>query len=204
MNRRNALLLPLAGLALSACGQAWETAYDSPPAAAQSVSWRASQIVVAVPESLTVSEANTYAPDADIVWRGEPAGDRHAQVRALMHEAVSKGAARLSGKGRGVRIEVTVAQFHALTEKTRTTLQRSGVHNIDFSIRVTDHRTGELLAAEDNIQADLIGFTGTKAAEAEAMGQTQRVRIVNHVADVVAAWLGTGPDVRAKFSRLGR
>jgi hypothetical protein len=30
-----------------------------------------------------VSEENVYAPEAEIVWRGEPEGDRHAQVAQI-------------------------------------------------------------------------------------------------------------------------
>ncbi len=204
MNRRTLILGVLAAGGLSACSQTWETSYANAPTADQTASWRVSKIDVVVPQSLTVTEANTYAPEADIVWREEPLGDRHEQVRKIMHEAVSRGASRLSGKGRGVHIKVTVNQFHALTNKTRYTLERSGVHNIDFSIRVLDRRTGELLAAEENIQADLIAYTGAQAKEAIAMGQTQRVRIINHVASVVAGWLGAGPDVRNNFIRAGR
>ena len=46
---------------------------------------------VDVPKTLKVSEANMYYPVADIVWRGEPRGDRHAQVKAIFQEAFAAG-----------------------------------------------------------------------------------------------------------------
>ena len=42
--------------------------------------YQVAEIRVNVPRTLKVSEANTFLPKADIVWRGEPRADRHAQV----------------------------------------------------------------------------------------------------------------------------
>ena len=191
-------------LMLGACAQTWQTHYDEAPAAGVSTNWRASAIAVAVPDSLTVSEANVYAPAADIVWRGEVRGDRHKQVQRIIHEATVKGTSKLKRGSRPVRVEVTVGQFHALSHRARYQLQQSGVHNIKLAIRVIDTRTGAVLASENDIQADLLAYTGEDALQAEAAGQTQRVRIVNHVSKVIAGWLGTGPDARSSFTRIGR
>ena len=34
------------------------------------------EVKIVVPQTLRVSEANSYRPNADIVWRGDPPGDR--------------------------------------------------------------------------------------------------------------------------------
>ena len=69
-----------------------------------------------MPETLTTSEENSYTPDFDIVWHGEPFGDRRAQAAAIVTEGIQKGAAGLHGKTR-VRIVATLGQFHAITPR---------------------------------------------------------------------------------------
>ncbi len=192
-------------LALTGCGgtNGWETSYGDvvPPEAASN--WRINSVEVIVPETLTVSEENSYAPDADIVWRGDPPGDRHAQVDEILTEAVKKGATGLKGS-QPVNLVIEVVTFHAVTEKTRYGLENAGVHNITFTAQVVDARTGAPLTPKDTIRADLIAFSGDEALAAEARGETQRKRIVNHVANVIAGWLGVGSDVRGSFMRAGR
>lgn len=208
--RRTFLLTSLtAGLLLAGCsgggigGNKWQTNYADVVDPAVSKTWRVSQIDVQVPTTLTVSEENSYAPDADIVWRGEPRGDRYEQTRKIIGEAAATGSAGLRGS-RPVRLAITVTRFHALTEKTRYTLEKTGVHNIAFTAQVFDARTGAPLTPLDPILAELIAYSGQEAFDAEARGETQRVRIVDHVSKVIAGWLGTGPDVRDSFSRRGR
>lgn len=203
--RRNVLALGLGGMVmLAGCGVAWETNYGDVIDPQVSRGWRVSAIDVQVPRTLSVSEENTYAPDADIVWRGEPRGDRYAQVDRIITEAATAGASGLKG-GRPVRLVIVMQTFHALTEKTRYGLEGAGVHNIQFTAQVFDARSGAPLSSADLISADLIGYTGSEALAAEARGETQRVRIVAHVSRVIAGWLGAGPDnVRGNFSRSGR
>ncbi len=191
-------------MALAGCGQGiWETSYADTIDPAVSKNWRVSQVEVTVPKTLSVSEANAYAPSADIVWRGEPIGDRYAQVDAIITDAAKEGASRLKGR-QPVRLEIVVSNFHAITEKTRYTLENTGIHNISFTAQVFDVRTGDALTPADPIIADLIAYSGTDALLAESRGETQRVRIVAHVANVVSGWLGAGPDVRRTFKRSGR
>lgn len=76
---------------------------------------------VTVSQDLRVSEANAYYPIADIVWRGEPRGDRHAQVAAIFREGMATGTAAKTD-GRAVIVDVVVTRFHCLTEKTRYTV----------------------------------------------------------------------------------
>ncbi len=188
---------------LSACsGSEWKTDYPANISASQASSWRVTKVDVRVPRTLTVSEQNSFAPNADIVWREELVGDRYEQVDAIITEAAQKGVAGLRGS-RGVVLQIDVQTFHALSQRARSQLNSSGVHNVTFVARILDARSGAPLVPDSLIQADLLAFVGDKAIEAERMGQTQRVRIVNHVSKVIAGWLG-GPDIRGSFSRRGR
>jgi len=191
-------------LFLAGCGGGpWQTNYGDVIDPAVSKTWRVTSVDVRVPQTLTVSESNGYAPDADIVWRGEPFGNRYEQVDAIITEAAELGSQALRG-ATPVTLVITMQTFHALTERTRYTLESAGVHNISFSAQIFDARTGDPITEMDMIQADLIGYTGREAIAAEARGETQRVRIVAHVRNVIAGWLGAGPDVRGEFKRSGR
>lgn len=198
------LSLFLSLVLLSACSS-WQTSYDAPVPVEMSQNWRLGDVVVTVPETLTVSEDNVYLPDADIVWREDPLGDstRYAQVAQIVEAGVTRGASGLSGST-PVRIKVTVGTFHALTEIARYGLSSSGVHNITYAMQVFDMRSGAALTDAETIQADLVALVGDQALEAEAQGITQKVRITDHIAKVTAGYLGIGPDVRSEFARVGR
>lgn len=198
------LLMVTVAFGLAACGGTkWATDYRDviDPAVAQG--WQVASIDVTVPRSLSVSEANTYAPNADIVWRELPYGDRYDQVDAIITAAAERGVSGLIGE-RQVRLQITLQQFHALSEKSRAVLQHSGVHDITFTAQIFDIETNTPLSPPDLIKADLVAFVGNEAIEAEQQGLTQKVRITAHVATVIAGWLGTGPDVRGAFKRNGR
>ncbi|CAM3187323.1 hypothetical protein SAMN04488021_12022 [Paracoccus aminovorans] len=192
------LTLGLAGCASST----WETAYDQLDTA-QTAHWRVASVEVAAPETLTTSEENSYTPDFDIVWHGEPAGDRRAQAAAIVKEGIEKGAAGLHGKTR-VRIVATLGQFHAITPVVREKLQNSGVHNIQYSVQVFDARSGAALTEPQTIKAEFPALVGRAGDEADAKGLTQRVQIVNQIAAVTQNWLGRGADPRGTFQRRGR
>lgn len=147
-------------------------------------------IKVIVPRSLKVSEANRYYPSGDIVWRGDPIGDRHVQVQKIFESGFTRGARHLKGP-LGVDIEITVLRFHALTEKARYTI--GGVHSITFEMAVKDPETGELVMPVRKVRADLDGFGGQQAVLADAQGQTQKVRITNHLSEVFRQEM-TNPD----------
>lgn len=144
--------------------------------------YRINKIAVNVPKSLKVSESNAYYPGGDIVWREDPFGDRHAQVKAIFDEAFARGSKRIGGK-EPVNIEVEVTRFHALTERARYTI--GGVHAITFVLQVRDTRTGELLGKPKTVKADLKAYGGDAALRAERAGQTQKVRITAHLAEVL-------------------
>jgi hypothetical protein len=199
---RRAALLGLSALALSACvATTFETAY-SPLGADVTRGWRLAGVEVDVPRSLVVSEARTYLPNADIVWREDPMGDRYDQVDVIMTRAITEGARGLRGS-RPVILKAEVTRFHALTFEAELNLENDGVHNIDFTASVVDARTGEVLVPPTPIRAELIALSGADMRAARAAGRTQKSMITNHVAATVAGWLGTGPDNRGSFARRG-
>lgn len=194
------------GLALTVAGCAssnWETNYTQVPAE-QATQWRVAAVNVTAPETLTTSEENSYVPSFDVVWHGEPYGDRRAQAAAILREGIQRGAAVAKGKT-PVRIEAVVEQFHAITPVTRNReWMNAGVHDIRYTVQVFNARTGDALTQPQLILADLPALTGKAGDEADAKGFTQRVQIVNHIAAVTRNWLGHGQDMRKSFSRLGR
>ena len=189
-------------VALSACGTSFRTSYAQAVPPDVSRAWRLADVIVTVPANLEVSEAKSIFPQADIVWREDPPGDRRAQVAALLDDAISAGAAPLQG-ARPVNILVSVSRFHALTFEAEARLKFSGVHDIEFTARITDAATGEVLAGPDAIEASLPALSGVDMVEARARGETQRSQITAHVAATVRGWLGLGPDPRGQFRRLG-
>ncbi|MDC0343441.1 hypothetical protein OAN15_00170 [bacterium] len=152
------------------------------PEAVLSAPFRIEAVVVNVPRSLKVSEANRYLPAGDIVWRGDPVGDRYEQVKAIFEAAMLTGAQKIDG-AQPVDLLINVKRFHALTEKARYTT--GGVHNIVFDLALADPETGEIIVPWREIRADLEAFGGAKAIEADRVGQTQKVRITDHLAIVM-------------------
>lgn len=203
VNKMKKHLLSLIGLAfLAACTGAWETSYEAPQDASVTRGWNVGSINVSVPEALTTTENNSFAPDADIVWHGDPFGNRKVQVAMIMEDGIRRGARGLRGS-QSVDFQVVLEEFHALTPKARAEAP-SAVHNITYTIQVFDRRTGEALTEPERIRADLPAFTGAQAFEALQVGQTQKVRILDHLERVTAGWLGIGPDPRQEFGSVGR
>ncbi|WP_295079098.1 DUF6778 family protein [Tabrizicola sp.] len=201
---RRVALLGLSSLLLSACvgpGASFKTEYTQvPPALA--ASWRLADVQVSVPRTLKVSEAKTYLPVADIVWREDPMGDRYDQVARIIEAGVRRGAQDLRG-ARPVIISVTVTRFHALTFEAEQRFENAGVHNIRLVAQVVDARTGEVLVPATPIRAELPAPSGKAMKAARRKGQSQKSMITAHVAKTVAGWLGLGPDVRGDFNRQG-
>ena len=201
---RRVVLLGVFGSVVAGCvggGGGFETQYDPlPPEVTRD--WRLAELRVDVPRTLVVSEAKTLLPDADIVWREDPLGDRYDQVAKIMQNAISRGAQGLLG-GRPVIIDVTVTRFHALTYEAELRGETWGVHNIDFTAQVLDARSGAVLLARTLIRAELPALSGQEMKSARARGETQKSQITAHVAQTVAGWLGIGPDNRVMFNRRG-
>lgn len=138
------------------------------------------------PEELRTSEANLYYPIADIVWRGDPYGDRKKQISRIFETSAIMARPSLTGD-RPVHALVTLTRFHSLTEKTRFTV--GGVHSIGFTLTLLDAKTGQPIVEGKKIKADLRGFGGRRAIKADSQGQTMKVRIQDHLARVLRAEL---------------
>ena len=183
------------GLAVSACGSV-ETAtrnapLDAPEMAPSPVSFNVEAVRVSVPRSLKVSEANRYYPGGDIVWREDPVGDRHAQVKAIVQDGIGKGIAAMQPGAVPVVMDIEVTRFHALTEKARYTI--GGVHAIQFKMQLRNPETGQAYGEPHFVKADFKAFGGARAIEAEREGITQKHRITTHLAKVIQTEL-TSPE----------
>lgn len=196
-------LIVAAALALlTACSGAFETSYKETLDPSVTRGWHVDDVIVSVPENVTTTEANSFAPNADIVWHGDPFGNRKVQVAAIVEEGIRRGARDLRG-GRGVDLQVTLYEFHALTPKARAEAP-SAVHNITYVIQVFDGRTGEAITEPERIRADLPAYTRAEAFEALEQGITQKIQITDHIERVTEGWLGIGPDPRQTFGSVGR
>lgn len=141
-----------------------------------------SRVEISVPHTLRVSEANTFVPMADIVWHGDPLGDRYEQVRSIIDEAARRGTVDMT-RGESVVVQIEVMRFHALTPKARYTF--GGNFATRFLLTVRDAGTGQLVDGPRLVVADAPASGGQRAMEEEAQGITQRVVIVSHVAEVL-------------------
>lgn len=206
MHGRIKVALAMALLATSMAGcvdvRAFKTDYPAPVAVEVSRGWHVVGVKVNVPRTLSVSEDPVLLPKADIVWREDPLGDRYEQVGKIVQRGVELGSRDLHGK-RGVRLELTVSRFHAMTFEAESLNYNVGVHNIGFSMEVVDASTGKVLAGPEIIDADFPAMTGPRMIEARLRGESQKSQIVAHIAAVISGWLGTGPDVRKTFLRAG-
>jgi hypothetical protein len=139
-------------------------------------------INILVPQSLTTSEANSFHPNVEIVWRGDAPGERHAQVKAIFETAMAKGTATMHS-GPKVVIDIEVTRFHCLTEKTRFTV--GGVHNMRFMLTVRDAASGVVIQGPRLINADVKASGGARAIAEDAAGQTQKVVVTERLAEVI-------------------
>ena len=194
--------LLLASALLSACSGSWRVDYPESLSGATSKTWHVSSINVSVPDSLSVSDENTYAPNADIVWHGDPVGDRRVQVRNVMQDGLRQGVSVLRG-ARPVQMNVELVEFHAVTPIAVNNAP-GAVHNIRFNVQMVDARTGAALTQGTQISADLGANVGATAVISAQQGQTQKVRIRAHLSRVIRGWLGVGPDPRGVFTGVGR
>lgn len=185
------LVLLAVGFGLTACGGA-NVARQTAPEVLSVASkgapvalvpkYDVERVEVSVPRDLRVSEANVYYPLADIVWRGEPIGDRHRQVQTILQEGIGRGVKGMTS-GRPVALEIRLERFHSLTEKTRYTF--GGVHSIKFVMTVRDLETGIALDGPRMVVADVKGSGGSKAIAEEQMGRTMRVVITERLEQVI-------------------
>jgi hypothetical protein len=145
---------------------------------------------VRVPANLRVSEANTYYPVADIVWRDDPAGDRHMQVARIIQTSLECTMPLVQGE-RPVKVNLELQRFHSLTEKARYTV--GGVHYIVINMEVVDAQTGQIIEPMHRIEANLPALGGAAAVAADACGNTQKKRVTEFLAQTFAREFGATP-----------
>ena len=143
-------------------------------------------------DELFVSEANSYYPQADVVWRGDPIGDRVAQVEAMFQTAATRNKERLEGDTLVV-VDIQLVRFHGVTERTRFSI--GGVYNIVFNMRVRNAETGEVIEDSRRILADLSAPGGIAALMQEQRGQTEKVRVTDFLTQVFSDELTGTYDV---------
>lgn len=183
------------GILVSACGNTPDIASRNAPFESTSPvlsapyvqsqlpqSMTVTEINVRVPRNLKVSEANSYYPRADIVWRGDPIGDRYSQIEQIFKTAFASGTQDMAGEA-NVILDVQITRFHSVTEKTRFSV--GGVHNMNFLLTVRSAATGLALAPTREVEANLPAFGGSQAMAAERRGQTQKVRVTGYLAQVI-------------------
>ena len=139
-------------------------------------------VEVTVPRELRVSEANTFYPMADIVWRGDALGDRYAQVASIFTDAAQRATGGMN-TGRAVAVQIELVRFHGVTEKTRYTV--GGTHNMVFDLTVRDAASGAVLDGPRRVVADAKAAGGQAAIAEEQAGRTQRVVVTEKLAEVL-------------------
>lgn len=137
---------------------------------------------VSVPRSLLVSEADVYLPIADIVWHGDPDGDRYDQIKTIFETAVARSTQDVT-EGRAVTVSIEIQKFHALTPKTRATL--GGNFAMHFYLTVYDAVTNEILDGPRRIVADTKASGGVRALREEQQGITQKSVIIARLVEVL-------------------
>ena len=195
MTRIRLIAAMMMGLAVSACASVETATRNSPLETGEltqvAPSYDVRSVRVNVPKTLKVSEANRYLPGGDIVWREDPLGDRHAQVKTIVEAAMLQGVREIEPGEIPVMLDIEMTKFHALTEKARYTI--GGVHALQFKMLLRNPETGHTLGEPKFIKADFKALGGKAAIKAESKGMTQKYRITNHLAQVIQCEL-TDPN----------
>ena len=140
------------------------------------------EVTFTASSKLRVSESNSYYPNADVVWRGDPIGNRVEQVAAMFRAAADRNIPELNGK-EPVVVDFELVRFHGVTERTRFSV--GGVYNIEFMMSVRNAITGDVIEAPRRIEADLSAPGGIAALMLEQKGQTEKVRVTDFLTQVL-------------------
>lgn len=145
---------------------------------------------VHVPRELTVSEENQIYPWADIVWRGDPPGDRYDQIATIFDAATTELSSQMQ-TGAAVILDIEVRGFHALTEKAR--YGYGGNYSISFDLALRDAATGVELRPAERINIVEPAAWGQQAADNEARGLTQKVVVTRLITEAIERHLSRLP-----------
>ncbi|WP_341366314.1 DUF6778 family protein [Yoonia sp. BS5-3] len=182
---RKLLVLVTGIFVLAACGAQTPVAVSSSTAAAER-SYSVASFQFAAPDDLSVSEAEGYYPLADVVWRGDPKGDRIAQIEDMFTQAVARNEPVLAGDT-PVAVRVDLVRFHGVTDRTRYSV--GGNYNIIFNLTVVDARSGTLLEPTRRVVGNLKAPGGSQAVALEQGGNTQKVRVTSYLTALLRAEL---------------
>lgn len=178
----------LALAALTACGTpdgvTRRAPVDIPPVPEPRPVLAVAKVDVEVPIGLEVSEAPVFYPFADVVWRGDPSGDRLVQVQTLFEEA----AAAQPSDGQPANVRIEVVRFHGLTQQARYAI--GGIYGIQFRLTLSDPKTGAALAEPRLVRANLNKFGPWHATYNDAKGITEREMVIAHLTEVLRTELG--------------
>lgn len=141
-------------------------------------------IRVRAPRELSVSEANSYKPRADIVWRGDAFGNRHAQVEAIALGGASLGTEEMLA-GVPVDLEIELRRFHALTEKARYSAPFGTEFEFEAIVTLRDAETGAMIGAPRYVKRDFPAASGREALAEEARGITQKTVITQNFGQMI-------------------
>lgn len=171
--------MPSRGPAISSPVLPGAPAATTAPAAA--MAYNVVMTSVLVPRDLLVSEADIYLPRADIVWHGDPAGDRYSQIEAIFRNALGRSTADMTS-GRPVEVVVQIEKFHGVTPKTRATV--GGNFAMHFYLTILDAATGQLIDGPRLVIADTPASGGLRALREEQRGITQKSVVTDRLVEV--------------------
>lgn len=150
--------------------------------AVQAPLYSVAEVQVAVPRTLRVSDANVFYPFADIVWHGDPDGDRYQQVGAILQSAAQQAVEGMAGP-RAAVLKLELVRFHGVTDKTRRTV--GGTHNMVFDLTVLDAATGAVIDGPRRVSADAKAAGGKAAIAEEQAGRTQKVVVTEKLVETL-------------------
>ncbi len=197
------LALAFLALSVTACGSI-ETAtrnlpLDVPPLASDEQvltrNYSVQGMTFAASDELQVSERNSYYPFVDIVWRGDPIGDRRQQIGAIFQTAADRVALTNDG-AIPVVLDIELVRFHGVTERTRFSV--GGNYHIVFMMAVRHAETGVLIEPGRKIVGNLSAPGGSAAILADQRGQTEKVRVTDYITQMLkdetaGEYIGLGP-----------
>ena len=96
--------------------------------------------------------------------------------------ALGVRASTMAGPRQAV-VSMEVVRFHGVTEKTRYTV--GGTHNMVFTLTVRDATTGAVIDGPRQVEANVRAAGGQAAIAEEQAGRTQRVVVVERLAEVI-------------------
>lgn len=183
MDRRSFLALP-ALLTLAGCGVPLAQRSDPRPVMQRAYDLRGFRFAAA--QDLEVSERESFYPTADIVWRGDPFGDRVAQIGAMFAEAAARNRRVLNGPV-PVDVMVQLVRFHGVTNRTRYTV--GGNYNIVFDMTVYAAGSNTVIEPTRRVVGNLDAPGGETAVRLEESGQTQKVRVTDYLTGLLRSQL---------------